>query len=43
MAHGHPFDQLHQIDDHFGEIKPNYFVATGLGSNGFTLSPTLAF
>ena len=27
----------------FGEIKPNYFVATGLGSSGFTLSPILAF
>ena len=27
----------------FGELKPNYFVATGLGSNGFTLAPTLAF
>ena len=27
----------------FGEIRPNYFVATGLGSNGFTLSPILAF
>ena len=27
----------------FGELKPNYFVATGLGSNGFTLSPTVSF
>jgi glycine/D-amino acid oxidase-like deaminating enzyme len=27
----------------FGELKPNYFVATGLGSNGFTVSPILAF
>ena len=23
----------------FGEIKPNFFVATGLGSSGFTISP----
>ena len=27
----------------FGEIKPNFFVATGLGSSGFTISPFLAF
>ena len=26
-----------------GELKPNYFVATGRGSNAFTLSPMLAF
>ena len=27
----------------FGEIKPNFFVATGLGSSGFTISPFMAF
>jgi len=27
----------------FGSIKPNFFVVTGFGSNGFTLSPLLAF
>ena len=27
----------------FGEIKPNFFVATGLGSSGFTTSPFMAF
>jgi len=27
----------------FGVIKPNFFVATGLGSSGFTLAPILAF
>ena len=26
-----------------GEIKPNFFVATGLGSSGFTTSPFMAF
>jgi glycine/D-amino acid oxidase-like deaminating enzyme len=27
----------------FGEIKPNFFVSTGLGSSGFTISPFMAF
>ena len=27
----------------FGEIKPNFFIATGLGSSGFSTAPILAF